>query len=295
MFQMSANDSKDGSNIGTCHFYCLQGNMRRSLTSQLTLIGDIADKPKYPNGIDILFLTEPLLITKTNTIQGIPEDIFTCYVEKSGRAALETRNFTSWKCPQFCAHNISVCQVNLNNRTTYLVSMYMDITIQNFPKEFLDLINKVGTADIIIGTDTNSHCTLWNCVDTNSRGEFVEDFIIQNNFQCINVGNNWTFQGPMGKSIIDITISNYSLATKISNWKVENHLEDSDHFRIIFTINDCINFRAAETMDWNYKKGDWNLFQTILDHGLRNWTGARIWSDVMIESNLDTFLSQLNK
>ena len=53
MFQMSANDSKDGSNIGTCNFYCLQGNMRRSLTSQLTLIGDIADKSKYPNGIDI--------------------------------------------------------------------------------------------------------------------------------------------------------------------------------------------------------------------------------------------------
>ena len=74
--------------------------------------------------------------------------------------------------------------------------------------------------------DTNSHCTLWNCVNTNSRGEFVEDFIIQNNLQCLNVGNNWTFQGPMGKSIIDVTISNYSLATKISNWKVENHLED---------------------------------------------------------------------
>ena len=103
--------------------------------------------------------------------------------------------------------------------------MYMDKTIQNFPKEFLDLINKVGTADIIISTYTNSHCTLWNCVDTDSRGEFVEDFIIQNNLQCLNVGNNWTFQGPTGKPIIDITLSNYSLATKISDWKVEKTLK----------------------------------------------------------------------
>ena len=99
---MLANDSEDGSNIGTCNFYCLQGNMMHSLTSQLTLIGDIADKSNYPNGINILFLMEPLLVTKTNTIQGIPDEIFTCFVEKSGRAALVTKGFTSWKCPQFC-------------------------------------------------------------------------------------------------------------------------------------------------------------------------------------------------
>ena len=174
--------------------------------------------------LTFLFLTELLLIIKTNTIQGIPEDIFTCYVEKSGRAALVTRNFTSWKCPQFCAHNISVCQVNLNNRTTYLVSMYMDITIQNFPKEFLDLINKVGTADIIIGTDTNSHCTFWNCVNTNSReGNLLKISSFKITFSALMLAIIGLFRVPW-KSIIDITISNYSLATKISNWKVENHL-----------------------------------------------------------------------
>ena len=44
MFQMSANDSNDGSNIRTCNFNCLQGNMMCSITSQLSLMGDIADK-----------------------------------------------------------------------------------------------------------------------------------------------------------------------------------------------------------------------------------------------------------
>ena len=104
-----------------------------SLTSQLTLIGDIADKYKYPNGINILFLKEPPLVTKTNMIQGIPDEIFTCFVEKLDRAALVTKGFTSWKCPQFCGHDISVCQAKLNNIITYLVSMYMDKNIQNFP------------------------------------------------------------------------------------------------------------------------------------------------------------------
>ena len=241
-----------------------------SKTSQLSLMVDIADKKKYHGGINILFLMEPLLVTKSNTIQGIPDDIYTCFVEKQGRAALTTKGFTSWKCPQFCGHDISVCQAKLNNKITYFVSMYLDKNIQHFPNEFLELINKVGNADIIIGSDSNSHSTLWNCANTDSRGEYLEDFIIQNNLQCLNVGNNWTFQGPMGKSIIDITLSNYSLANKISDWKVENYLEDSDNLRITFTINDCINFRSAETPEWNYKKGDWNLFQSTFAYGLRN-------------------------
>ena len=234
-----------------------------SITSQLSLMVDIADKKKYPKGIQILFLTEPPLVTKANKIKGIPDDVFTVFVEKSGQAAIATKDITSWKCPQFCGCDISVCQAKINNKITYLVSMYMDQSIPHFPSEFIDLLKKVGSADIIVGSDTNSHCTLWNCTFTDSRGEFVEDFIIQNNLQCLNMGNNWTFKGPNGQSIIDITLANYSLANKISDWKVENNLEDSDHFRITFTINDCLNFRSAETPEWNFKKGDWNFFSHL--------------------------------
>ena len=42
-------------------------------------------------------------------------------------------------------------------------------------------------------------------------------------------------------------------------------------------------------LDWNYKKGDWNVFKMLLDDGIRNWTGSRIWSDVTIEYNLEFF------
>ena len=65
--------------------------------------------------------------------------------------------------------------------------------------------------------------------------------------------------------------------------------------RQLLTINDCINFRSAETSEWNYKKGDWKMFQSTFDYGLRNWSGPRIWSDVTIESNIDMFFTQLNK
>ena len=96
------------------------------------------------------------------------------------------------------------------------------------------------------------------------------------------------------KSIIDITIANYRLATNISDWRVDNHLQISDHFRITFTINNCNNFRTEESLDWNFKKGDWVLFKNELELGLKNWTNARIWSEMTIESKLDQFLNELN-
>ena len=168
--------------------------MRCSKVGLLTLMGDIADKTKYPQGIDVMFLMEPPTINKSNTLLDIPDDIFNCFEEKSGRAALVTKGFTSWRCPHFCACNIVVCQAKLNDRITYLISMYMDQNIQDFPKEFKYLISKCGNADKLIGTDSNSHYTVWNCTETDKQGEFIKDFLIENNLACLNVGNNWSFE-----------------------------------------------------------------------------------------------------
>ena len=48
-------------------------------------------------------------------------------------------------------------------------------------------------------------------------------------------------------------------------------------------------------LDWKYKKGDWNIFKTVLDEGLKKWTSSRIWSDVTVECKLLSFLTELNK
>ena len=154
---------------------------------------------------------------------------------------------------------------------------------------------KKGECDILIGTDSNTHSTVWNCPKTDKRGEFIEDFLIENDLSCLNIGNNPTFENAQGStSIIDITIANYSLATSICNWKVDNHLHISDHFRITFSINNSSNFRTVDTLDWNYKKGDWVLFKKELDLGLKKWSNARHWSATSIEKKLEHFLNNLN-
>ena len=241
--------------------------MRRSKPSLLSLFGDIAN----PKGINIIFLMEPPKITKANKLADIP-DIFNCFADKSGRDALITKGITSWRCPQYCTRDIVVCQAKFNNSLTYLVSMYLDQDILDFPPEFRELIQKRGDCDIIIGTDSNAHSTVWNCANTDNRGEFIEDFLINNDLSCLNVGNNPTFESACGfTSIINITIANYRLATSISNWRVEKNLQISDHFRITFTINNCPNFRneISNSLDWNFKKGDWVLFKSELELGLK--------------------------
>ena len=89
--------------------------------------------------------------------------------------------------------------------------------------------------------------------------------------------------------IIDITIANYNLATRICNWNVGNHLHFSDHYRISFSINNCSNFRVAKMTDWKYKKGDWVKFKKKLDQGLKKWSNARHWSFTSIELKVEFF------
>ena len=154
--------------------------------------------------------------------------------------------------------------------------MYMDGKKHEFPKEFIELIAKKGQCDILVGTDSNSHSTVWNYPRTDRRSELVEDFLITNNLQCVNVGNRPTFRSGAGcTSIIDITFANYNLATSIYDWKVDSDLHISDHYRILFSINNSSTFRINDASDWNYKKGNWNLFQIELDRKMSSWINAR--------------------
>ena len=56
--------------------------------------------------------------------------------------------------------------MKLNNKLTYLVSLYLDSKVLGFPNEFKELIRNIGDYDIIFGTDSNSHSTVWNSPST---------------------------------------------------------------------------------------------------------------------------------
>ena len=209
---MAINNPSHNPRLGRpCSLTCLQGNMRRSKPSLLTLLVDAANKTTHPNGVDIFFITEPPTVCKTNKLSNVSNDTYNVFTEVKGRAAIITTGINSWRCPQYCAPDIIVCQTMINDQLTFLVSMYMDSKKHEFPKEFIELIANKGQCNILVGTDSNAHSTVWNCPSTNRHGELVEDFLITNNLQCVNVGNRPTFRHGSGwTSIIDITFANYS-------------------------------------------------------------------------------------
>ena len=143
-----------------------------------------------------------ILFSKANTLLDVPDDVFNVFAEHGGRTALVKKDLNTWKVPQYCSKDIIVCQTKLNNKLTYLVSLYLDSTVLSFPNEFKELIQNKGDYDILIGTDSNSHSTVWNCPATKKRGELLEKFLIDNNLSSCNVGNIPTFVNGSGYSMI---------------------------------------------------------------------------------------------
>ena len=275
---------------------CVQGNLRRSHQSQVNLLLDILNKNVYKNGIDVIFVTEPFTILKENSLTDVPDNVFNVFAQRGGRTALVTKNMCTWKVPQYCSKDVTVCQTKLNNRLTYLVSLYLNIKVHGLPNKFKELIRNRGDYDILIGTDSNLHSTVWNCPSTNKLGELLEQFLIDNNLSCSNVGNNPTFINGSGYfTIIDLTLAKYRLSQRVSNWQVEQVLHSSDHYRVLFTINNCPNFRIPPAETWNYHKGMWPNFKSQLELGLKHWTCPRFWTDVTIEQKLTLITDEVNK
>ena len=57
-----------------CGLTCLQGNMRRSKPSLLTLLVDAANKTTHPQGVQIFLITEQPTICVSNKLSNVPNN-----------------------------------------------------------------------------------------------------------------------------------------------------------------------------------------------------------------------------
>ena len=110
--------------------------------------------------------------------------------------------------------------VRINNRETLVISAYLDYkekVIQPWMTRALDFSTHRGYA-ILIGMDSNCHSELYG-LETNKRGEHLEDFIGQHNLKVKNQGKTPTYQSSTGRSINDITLSS-KLSASLKDWRV---------------------------------------------------------------------------
>ena len=104
---------------------CIQGNLRHSHQAQLNLFIDLVNKWVYKDGINVIFVTEPYTVSKSNSLLDVPNDVFNVFAERGGRTALVTAGINNWKVPQYCSKDVIVCQTKINNKLTYLCKVYI--------------------------------------------------------------------------------------------------------------------------------------------------------------------------
>ncbi|KAL5249855.1 hypothetical protein ACHWQZ_G015799 [Mnemiopsis leidyi] len=125
----------------------------------------------------------------------------------------------------------------------------------------------------IMGSDTNSHHTLWGNRACNERGRELLDFLSSLGLNWANKGSTPTFLNTRGhNSIIDLTITNPTGDELISNWHVSDLFSNSDHRYIMFDIT--TGHKKEPKQIRLVRNTDWVKFNEILknDPNLNNTT-----------------------
>ena len=147
---------------------------------------------------------------------------------------------------------------------------------------------------IVLGLDSNAHSELYG-LETNARGEILEEFIFNRGLDVENRGNIPTFCTLRGttlaSSCIDITLSR---GINVVNWVVDESFNNSDHNTLHFEI---LLDKEPPKLIRPWKKANWTRFTRILQkrpfHIPVNMSIRKL--DRMVHSLYSILLSALNK
>jgi ribonuclease HI len=126
---------------------------------------------------------------------------------------------------------------------------------------------------LIIGSDSNSHCTAWGSRETNKRGQELAEYLSTTDLQILNEGEEPTFVTSRSQQIIDITLANRMGAPLVSNWRVDDADSMSDHRYICF---DVAVPKMGRVEYRNPKATDWIRYQQQVQHALAGYEQQRI-------------------
>ena len=141
----------------------------------------------------------------------------------------------------------------------------------------------------ICGMESNAHSNLWGSTTSDRRGALLEDAIFQFGLNVLNKGSTPTFHSPVGKSVIDVTLTSNNMLNTILDWKVLDEPSLSDHKYIKF-LSTAPKQNIIEVRP--LKKADWNLFQQELS---LPWnTPPLTWDNNTIETELKYLYNRIN-
>ena len=277
-----------------------QINLKRKFNAWKTLLINTHGR-KNP----IILATEPYS-NNLNQLPSINKDLDNYYYkngDKRPRAAIVLhKNLTrkSWEIKQFTTPDQIAIRIKLSSTDLILASSYMDITGPAPPNETSPLAKYANDNNLplIMGTDTNSHHTLWGNRACNERGRELLDFMSTLGLTWANKGSSPTFLNSRGhNSIIDLTITNPAGGDLISNWHVSDLYSNSDHRYIMFDIT--TGHKKEPKQIRLAKNTDWEKFEKILqsDPVLNNTSivNTTEYLDQKVEAINNTLIKAFNE
>jgi len=180
---------------------------------------------------------------------------------------------------QFCSRDITslVAQVQVEGqvRAVVFAAAYFPFDSDDPPppKEFVELVDYCKSRDLplVAGVDANSHHVVWGSTDTNTRGERLMEFLIQEELDLLNRGSKPTFVISNRKEVLDITVVNKKAVEYFSGWHVSEEESCSDHRQIRFYSemdrSPVLTFRNPKRCNWGKFKECLEDKQDILNQG----------------------------
>ena len=143
-------------------------------------------------------------------------------------------------------------------------------------------------SQLIIGCDANAHHSIWGSTDTNQRGEYILQFLMANNLDIMNRGNNPTFVTGQRQEVLDITITTSYVGNFIKNWHVSEEESCSDHRHIRFEIT-CIKreittYRDPRRTNWGNYRIDLERNLGGLKNAINNVTDLELVADQLTDA-----------
>jgi len=87
--------------------------------------------------------------------------------------------------------------------------------------------------------DSNARSKTWLDAKTNARGRKLKEYIVSRHLHIINEEfYRATFFNCRGRSNTDLTITNYNLLAKVSEWEISNEDSLSEQNYIQYTIRE---------------------------------------------------------
>ena len=207
---------------------------------------------------DVALLTEPYVYKNRVACLGRGRTLFQA-TDTSPRACVWAKSSLNfWQVDEFTTRDVCTVAMELKNKVVYLAAVYLDVLTPVCEDTMVNLVRSCSRNEIplLLCMDSNAHSPLWNCADSNQRGEELEEFFLEEGLTVLNVGNVPTYCSSIGSSIIDVTVVNTCgfNALEVEDWRVLPDETFSDHRYIQFGLR-LGSSAPAELRCW--KKGRW--------------------------------------